>query len=86
MAAYVPTERGYALPVAPRYWRRMRTLNRSTLPTRPGAYYWDTWDAVVNVYTKPHRKGLFVTPPCRGAIEVRITPYIAGTFREVSAP
>lgn len=63
-----------------------RPLNRSELPTKPGRYYWSEWKAVVDVYTKgPRCRALFVVPPVRGGIEVRISPFIAGTFTPVAA-
>lgn len=64
-----------------------RPTNRTALPTQPGRYHWSEWKAVVHVYRKRGGKHLYVTPP--GGVEVRITPYIAGTFRsltEIAAP
>ena len=56
-----------------------RPTNRTALPTQPGWYFWSEWKTVVDVYRKRGGKYLYVKPP--GGIEVRITPYIAGTFQ-----
>lgn len=50
------------------------------LPTEPGKYFWDAYGQVVELYKKSRCKGLFVTPPIRGAVEIRVTPRIVGTF------
>lgn len=62
--------------------RVRRPTNRSQLPTEPGAYYWSEWKATVDVTKRG--KYLYVTPP--GGVEVRITPYIAGTFKPQQEP
>jgi hypothetical protein len=48
------------------------------LPVSPGEYYWDHWRAKVSVVKRG--SSLYVTPPCKGAVEVKITPNIAGNF------
>lgn len=55
-----------------------RPTNASTLPTEPGPYYWSEWKTVVDVYRKRGGKYLYVKPP--SGTEVRISPFIAGTF------
>ncbi len=51
------------------------------IPTEPGDYFWTEWQAMVRVYGKGGTgKRLYVKPPCPGAIEIRITPRIAGKF------
>jgi hypothetical protein len=56
-----------------------------SLPTEPGEYYWTEWACMVRVYckTKTYKPGgrLYVKLP--GGIEVRITPRIAGSFRDI---
>lgn len=51
------------------------------LPDKPGRYFWSEWGSLVTV-TKRGRS-LYVTPPCKGAIEIKITPRSAGIFTEV---
>lgn len=59
--------------------RKRVPTNTSRLPTEPGLYYWSEWKAHVNVYRKRGGKYLYVVPP--GGAEVRVTPFIAGTFK-----
>lgn len=54
--------------------------HRKALPDKPGVYFWDAWGEYVTVYKKPRFGGLFVKPPVPNAVEVRITPRIAGDF------
>lgn len=61
--------------------RKRRPTNTSALPTTSGLYRWSEWKADVHVYRKRGGKYLYVTPP--GGLEVRITPFIAGTFAPV---
>lgn len=51
----------------------------TSLPTAPGTYYWSEWKRDVRVYKKPGSKFLYVAPP--DGVEIRVTPFIAGTFR-----
>lgn len=48
------------------------------LPAAPGQYFWTEWDAEVEVYKKPRRESLFVTPP--NGLEIRVTARLAGDF------
>lgn len=57
-----------------------QAVNSSKLPTVPGMYFWDAYDQLVIVYKKKGGKALYVTPPGVNAIEVKITPRIAGKF------
>lgn len=57
-----------------------RPTNASKLPEVPGMYYWTEWDCIIKIYSKPRCKGLYVTPPGASAVEVKITPFIAGKF------
>lgn len=50
------------------------------LPKGPGLYYWSAWKAVVRVYKKKGGRHLYVKPPGARAVEVRISPRIAGEF------
>lgn len=59
---------------------RKRTSRQ--LPTKPGIYWWSTWKALVEVVKRG--SALYVTPPARTAVEVRISPRIAGEFTWVS--
>lgn len=52
----------------------------STIPTKPGTYYWDEWGAHVKVVKRG--KVLYVTPPGANRIEIKVTPNIAGVFVE----
>lgn len=59
-----------------------RVVNRTrTVPTEPGEYYWDHWKA--NVRLVQRGRALYVTPPAKNAVEVRVTPNIAGTFTKI---
>ena len=55
-----------------------RTVPRVGLPTAPGCYYWSTWKSLVHVVKRG--QALYVTPPGKNGVEVKITPNIAGTF------
>lgn len=61
-----------------------RALLHHDIPTLPGLYYWDAYKQNVELYRKGRCKRLFVTPPIRGAVEIRVTPRIAGTFSAVA--
>lgn len=53
----------------------------SRIPLEPGLYHWDEWNQIVKVYKKnPKSKDLFVFPPGKGSVELKITPRIAGRF------
>lgn len=61
-----------------------RLANRNdpkNLPSGPGEYLWDHWKARVMV-TKRWRS-LYVTPPCRGGIEIKISLRTVGKFTPV---
>jgi hypothetical protein len=51
---------------------------RTGIPSEPGMYWWDEWDCKVEV--KKRGNSLYVTPPAKTAVEVRITNNIAGNF------
>lgn len=53
------------------------------LPTKPGRYFWDEWGTVVTLYSKRGGKHLYVVPPGKGSIEIRVSARIAGTFVKV---
>lgn len=57
-----------------------RALSRIAcpLPTLPGMYFWDAWGSDVEVIKRGRH--LYVTPPCKGAVEIRVTEMIAGNF------
>lgn len=61
--------------------RKRRPVNTSSLPTEPGRYHWSEWKCEVDVYRKRGGKHLYVVPP--NGVEVRITPFIAGTFAPI---
>lgn len=61
--------------------RKRVPTNTSVLPDKPGLYRWSEWKATVDVYRKAGSKYLYVRPP--GGVEVRITPFIAGTFTPI---
>lgn len=61
--------------------QRVKRRVNPTAPTKPGWYYWDEWNANVEVYRKPKGFHLYVTPP--NGVEIRVTPNIAGTFKEL---
>lgn len=61
--------------------RKRRPTNVSRLPTEPGRYYWSEWKVIVDVYRKRGGKYLYVKPP--SGVEVRVSPFIAGTFAPV---
>lgn len=75
------------LEYLPNHALELREVNRDFLrrtaapiPKTPGRYFWDEWGQVVDVYKKSGMKGLYVTPPTAGAIELKITSRIAGIF------
>lgn len=51
------------------------------LPSGPGEYLWDHWKARVMV-TKRGRS-LYVTPPCKGGVEIKISLRTVGKFTPV---
>jgi hypothetical protein len=60
---------------------KRRPTNTSVLPTEPGLYTWSEWPRQpLSVYAKRGSPHLYVMPP-RG-MEVRITPFIVGTFKK----
>ena len=71
-------------PGAPRKQPRIKRefLRRlaSPLPTKPGRYFWSEYGQVVELVKKRGSKSLFVTPPIKGAVQIRVTDRIAGTF------
>lgn len=65
---------------SPKQVRRISSW-RDDIPTFPGKWYWTAWHSTVEVVKRG--KSLYVTPPCTGAVEVKVTPNIAGSFRAV---
>lgn len=59
---------------------KRRTAARKDIPDHQGLWYWSEYKCLVNVVLR--RGGLYVTPPMKGAIEVKITPNIAGRFKK----
>lgn len=52
------------------------------IPKSAGTYYWSEYGCNVEVRRKRGSPHLYVTPPMRGGVEIRITPRIAGVFLE----
>jgi hypothetical protein len=65
---------------SPKPVRRVSSC-RDDIPTFPGKWYWTAWHSTVTVVKRGN--SLYVTPPCTGAVEVKVTPNIAGSFRVV---
>ena len=58
-------------------------VNKSeNLPHGPGEYFWDHWKSLVTVVKRGN--SLYVTPPCKGAVEIKISQRTVGKF--VAAP
>lgn len=71
------------IPVSPKKRPKpVAHVNRSQLPTVPGRYIWDHWKSLVTVVKRGN--SLYVTPPCKGAMEVKISTRIVGTFKFVA--
>lgn len=61
----------------------VRALNNpENLPHGPGEYFWDHWKSLVTVVKRGN--SLYVTPPCKGAVEIKISRRTVGKF--VAAP
>ena len=59
--------------------KRIRTVSVNFhMPKVPGDYFWDTWDAVVEVAKRGN--SLYVTPPARTSVEIRVSLATAGKF------
>lgn len=50
------------------------------IPTKPGRYFWSEYGQVVELTRKRGGKHLYVIPPIAGAIQIRVTNRIAGSF------
>lgn len=62
--------------------RPVRPNNRpENLPTTPGTYWWDHWKSLVEVTQRG--RSLYVTPPSKSSIEIRVTPRLVGVFRKI---
>ena len=48
------------------------------LPSAPGEYFWDHWKSLVTVVRRGN--SLYVTPPCNGALEIKISAKVVGKF------
>lgn len=59
------------------------TLFNKTAPVTPGRYYWSEYKCEVDVIKRG--RYLYVTPPGSVAVEVRVSPRIAGTWQPVAA-
>lgn len=59
---------------------KRRIMPRNDIPDHPGLYYWSEYRALVTVTMR--RGGLYVTPPIKGGVEIKITPNIAGRFEK----
>ena len=60
------------------------TLFNKTAPAVPGRYYWGEYNCEVDVIKRG--KYLYVTPPGPAAVEVRVSPRIAGTWLPAFRP
>lgn len=56
--------------------QRAKRRDKANLPDVPGLYRWSEWKCLVEVYMRG--RSLYVKPP--NGVEIRITPFIAGTF------
>lgn len=59
-----------------------RFPSNKNIPTSPGSYYWSEYKSFVNVVER--RGKLYVTPPIRGGVEIRVTERIAGVFTKAA--
>lgn len=68
-------------------WNKQPRINRAHIrniaappPDKPGRYFWSEYGQAVDVYRKKGGRHLYVVPPIKGGIEIRITERIAGIF------